>query len=194
MLVDNGITRKVKPLNQQGRAFLEDLSLPAPWDGLLSAYLSVVDTLTVEMAELDERIEDRADQLRETQLLRTIPGIAAYSSLVIYAELGEVDRFDDAKQVVRYLGLNPVVRESGDSGFIGSISKRGPGRVRWVLVQAVHVAVHTVEDPYLTRFYDRIRRRKNKEKAVVATARKIVVSIYHMLDRNEVYNPPGVTA
>lgn len=194
LLLDTGITRKVKPLSKQGRAILEDLSLPAPWDGLLAAYLSTIDTLTEAIEGLDERIEERADELAETRLLRSIPGIAHYSALVIYAEIGEIDRFDTAKQVVRYMGLNPVVRESGDSEFIGSISKRGSGKVRWLLVQAVHVAVHKVEDPYLSRFYERIERRKNSQTAAVATARKLLVSIYHMLDRGEVYDPPGVTA
>jgi transposase len=194
LLLDNGITRKIKPLSVKGRAFLDELSLPAPWDGLLSSYLAVIDTLTEEIDQLDERIDKRVEGLRETQLLMTIPGIAHYSALVIYAEIGEIDRFDRAKEVVRYVGLNPVIRESGDSRFEGSISKKGSGKVRWLLVQAVHSAVHTVGDEYLSRFYHRIEQRKNKQKAAVATARKLLVSIYHMLDRDEVYDPLGVTA
>lgn len=194
LLVDNGITRRVKPLSVTGRAFLEELSLPTPWDGLLTSYLSVIDTLSEEIEQLHERIEARAAGLDETQLLMTIPGVAHYSALVIYAELGEIERFDTAKEVVRYVGLNPVIRESGDSRFEGSISKKGSGKVRWILVQAVHSAVHTVGDEYLSRFYHRIERRKNKQKAAVATARKLLVSIYHMLDRKEVYDPPGVKA
>ena len=194
LLLDNGIMQEVKPLSKKGRAYLNEVELPDPWDGLLAAYLSVIDTLTEEMDELDERIEERAEALEETRLLMTIPGIAQYSALVIYAEIGDIARFDNAKQVVRYVGLNPVVRESSDSRFEGGISKKGSGKVRWLLVQAVHCAVHNVGDEYLRQFYERIERRKNKKKAVVATARKLLVSIYHMLDRGEVYDPPGVTA
>ena len=194
VLLDNGINCEVKPLSQRGREYLDELDLPAPWDELLSSYLSVIETLTEEIDVLDKRIEERAEGLRETQLLMTIPGVSHYTALVIYAELGDIDRFDAAKEVVRYVGLNPVVRESGDSRFEGGISKNGPGKVRWLLVQAVHTAVHTVEDPYLSRFYHRLERRKNSQIAAVATARKLLVSIYHMLDRDEVYNPPGVTA
>jgi hypothetical protein len=51
-----------------------------------------------------------------------------------------------------------------------------------------------VEDPYLSRFYNRLERRKNSQKAAVATARKLLVSIFHMLDRGEIYDPPGVSA
>lgn len=130
--------------------------------------------------------------LEATRLLMTIPGVSHYTALVIYAELGEIDPFDRAKEVVRYVGLNPVVRESGDFRFEGGISKNGPGKVRCLLVQAGHSAVQTVEDPCLNRFYHRLERKKNSKKAAVATARKLLMSIYHMLDRCEVYDPPGV--
>lgn len=124
----------------------------------------------------------------------TIPGASYYTALTIYAELGEIDRFDGDKEVVSYVGLNPVIRESPDSRIEGSISKRGSSRVRWLLVQAAHTAVHASNDEYLSRFYERLASRKNSQKAIVATARKMLVSIYHMLDREEVYDPPGVSA
>ena len=124
----------------------------------------------------------------------TIPGVSYYTAPTIYAELGGTDRFDGDKEVVSYVGLNPVIRESGDSRIEGSISKRGSGRVRWLLVQAANTAVHTSNDEYLSRFYDRLASRKNSQKAIVAAARKMLVSIYHMLDRGEAYDPPGVTA
>lgn len=124
----------------------------------------------------------------------TIPGVNYYSALTIYAELREIGRFDGHKEVVSYVGLNPVIRESPDSRIEGSISKRGSGRVRWLLIQAANTAVHTYNDEYLSRFYERLTSRKNSQKAIVAKARKILVSIYHMFDRGEVYDPPGVNA
>jgi len=91
----------------------------------------------------------------ETQLLMSIPGVSFYSSLLITAEIGEIERFDEDKQLVSYAGLDPVVRESGDSRTEGSISKRGSSRLRWILVQCANVAVHTCNDEYLGRFYGR---------------------------------------
>jgi len=54
--------------------------------------------------------------------------------------------------------------------------------------------VNQVNDPYLGPFYGRLKCKKNHQVAIVATARKLLVSIFHMLDRKEVYDPPGVTA
>jgi len=194
LLSDHGVTKDVKPVSVKGREFLRELSLPAPWDTVLTSYLDVIETLTEQIQKLDKVIEERAGSLKETQLLMTIPGISYYTALTIYAELGEIDRFERDKEVVSYVGLNPVIRESGDSRIEGGISKRGSGRVRWLLVQAAHTAVHTCSDEYLSRFYERLASRKNSKKAIVATARKMLVSIYHMLDRREGYDPPGVSA
>ena len=193
LLSDHGITEDVKPLTIKGREFLRELSVPTPWDTLLESYLEVIETLTDEIDDLETTIEECAGSLEETQLLMTIPGVSYYSALMIYAELGDINRFDGDKEVVSYVGLNPVIRESGDSRFEGGISKRGSGRVRWMLVQCAQVAVHNCDDEYLSRFYERIADRKNSQKAIVATARKLLVSMYYMLDRKEVYDPPGVS-
>lgn len=56
----------------------------------------------------------------------TIPGISYYSSLLITAEIGEVDRFPREKKLVSYAGLDPTVRQSGDRELPGGISKDGP--------------------------------------------------------------------
>ena len=140
LLDQQGITRKVKPLSVGGREFLEELSLEAPWETLLETYLETIDALTEQITSLEEEIEDRAASLPETQLLMTIPGVSFYSALLIHAELGEIERFDSSKQMVSFAGLNPVIRESGDSRFEGGISKRGSGQLR---CSALHVGYLT---------------------------------------------------
>lgn len=88
--------------------------------------------------------------------------------------------------------MYPTIRESGDSRVEGGISKRGSGRVRWLLIKAAYNAVDNCEDAYLTQFHDRLVRKMTRKKAIVATARKLLVSMYYMLDRGEVYDPRGV--
>jgi transposase len=121
LLSDHGITEDVKPLSVEGREFLRELSLPTPWDALLGSYLDVTETLTEEIQELEETIEEGAGSLKETQLLMTIPGVSCYTALTIYAELGEIERFDRDKEVVSYVGLNPMIRESATRGSKGAL-------------------------------------------------------------------------
>ena len=49
-------------------------------------------------------------------------------------------------------------------------------------------------DDYFGNFYTRLKRRKNHQVAIVATARKMLVSIYYMPTRKELYDPPEVSA
>ncbi len=115
-----------------GREILanEDFSLSVVGDQLMESFLSIIDELTAQIEELEMLIEETAASLEATQLLMTIPGVSFYSSLLITSEIGEIDRFDEANQVVSYTGLDPVVRESGDLQTDGSTSKRGSGDLR----------------------------------------------------------------
>lgn len=194
LLDQEGITIDEKPFTVAGRAVLTDLSLGIVARSLLDAYLAAIDTFTEQIKRLESLIKERAASLAETQLLMTIPGVSYYSALLITAEIGELDRFDTAKQVVSYAGLDPVVRESGDSRTEGAISKHGNKHLRTILYQCANTAVHTCHDEYLSRFYERLDRQKPSKVAMIATARKLLISIYHMLDRTEVYDPPGVSS
>jgi hypothetical protein len=79
----------------------------------------MIETLSEEIERLKAAIEECTGSLPETQLLMSISGVSYYSALMIYAEVGEVTRFDQDKEVVSYAGLNPVIRESGDSRLEG---------------------------------------------------------------------------
>ena len=157
-------------------------------------FISLVDELNAQIEALEEVIEETAVSLEATQLLMTIPGVSFYSLLLITVELGEIERFDEADQAVSYAGLGPVVRESGDSRTEDGISKRDSGDLRWILVQCANTAVHRCNNPYLGRFYARLKGRKNHQAAIIATARKLLVSIFYMLQRKKVYDPPGVSS
>lgn len=138
-------------------------------------------------------IEEIAVAEEVTQRLMTVPRISFFSSVLIAGEIGDIDRFDRHEELVSYAGLDPVTRESGDTRHEGGISKQGRSALRWILVQCANVAVSRVNDPYLSQFYGRLKRKKNHQIAIVATALKMLVSIYYMLVRQEVYDPPGVT-
>lgn len=102
LLTEHGITENVKPLSVNGREFLRELSLPTPWDDLLETYLEMIETFTEQIDRLEATIEERAASHEETQRLMTIPEVSYYSALLIHAEIGEIDRFDTAQQVVSY--------------------------------------------------------------------------------------------
>jgi transposase len=196
LLDQQGITYSGSLWTNEGREFLAELTLEGPSQLLLEQWLEAIDEFTVKIKRLQRKIEKVAASVDELDLLMTAPGIAAYSGLMVHGEIGEVDRFDRANEVVSYAGLDPVVRESGDSRTEGGISKQGNGYLRWILVQCANTAVHNVKDSYLSEFYWRLRNGRNKphKVAIVATARKLLVSLFHMLRKEEVYDPPAVNS
>ena len=192
LLDQHGVEYDKKLFTDSGREFLAELTLADPGDILLETYLDTIDELTEKIESLRTEIETRAREVPEVELLQTIPGVGALTALQIYAEIGEVERFDRAPELVSYAGLDPSVRESADSRTEGSISKQGNKYLRTAVVQGAWRAVHQGNDQYLGRFYRRLRHQKNKPEKVarVATGRKLLVSIFHMLTREEEYDPP----
>lgn len=175
-----------------GEAYLRTLDLTEIDRVVLEAHLGVIDELDGQIVTLDEAIEEVAISRTATQLLMTIPGVSYYSSVLITAEIGEIDRFPTAKHLVSYAGLDPTVRQSGDRELRGGISKAGTASLRWILVQCANVAIRY--DRYLKDYYRRLEQRKGHNIAIVATARKMLVAMYHMLTREEIWKPPEPAA
>jgi hypothetical protein len=99
--------------------------------------------------------------------LMTIPGVDAIAGIAIVAVVGDFHRFDDPDRLAAYVGLNPKVRQSGNSAPVhGRISKAGRGQVRGLLVEAAWSASRAPgplravlsTDPGASRFPDRGRR------------------------------------
>ena len=174
------------------QAFLDDLDLSTVNQAVLAGHLAVIDTLDDQITALDREIEAQAIASREAELLMTIPSVSYFSALLITAEIGEIDRFADAKKLVSYAGLDPSVRQSGETERRGGITKQGSADLRWILVQCANTSVKY--DAYLGEFYRQLKQRKNHNIAIVATARKLLVAIYHMLTKKEVYRPPQAVA
>ena len=154
---------------------------------ILESYLSIIDRINEEIKKIDRIIVEKARQNDDAILLTTIPGISYYSALLIKAEIGDVNRFPSKFKLISYAGLCPSIKQSGNKEIRGHITKQGSRMLRWILIQCANVAIR--HDEYLRNFYLRIKRRRGRNIAIVATARKMLVCIYYMLKRREVYNP-----
>jgi transposase len=133
------------------------------------------------------------DDPRMRRLL-TIPGIGLVTAAGILAVVGDVGRFDRPAKLVSYLGLDPWVRQSDDRPAMrGHISRAGQAHARGLLCEAAHAAVRSPGP--LAGFHARIRARRGGGVAIVATARKLAVLVWHLLTKDEDcrFAPPGRT-
>jgi transposase len=178
-----------------GRHWLSRQPLPDDERASVAALLRQLDFHGSELAIVDKELAREAFGDRAVARLMTIPGIDAIAAISIVAAVGDFSRFDDADKLVSYVGLNPKVRQSGNSAPVhGRISKAGRAHVRGVLVEAAWSASRAPGP--LRAFYQRVRARRGFQKAVVATARKMTILAWHLVTKDEDYAfaRPGLVA
>lgn len=113
-------------------------------------------------------------------------GIGKINAFALLAVIGDVRRFDRPEKLVAYIGLNPGQRESGKGKFIKlGVGKRGRGDMRHLLIQGAHAVMRMGRDTTLGKWGWKLFARKgNRNTAVVAIARKLLVQVWHMLSGN----------
>ena len=145
-----------------------------------------------ELAHVEAVLRTRAAGLAEVERLMTIPGVGVWAAISIYAAVGDIRRFRNAKALGAYSGLVPSVRQSGDVARMGGITKEGNKPLRTALVQSAHIVTSRCkgEDARpLQAVYERVKGTRGRRKiALVAVARHLLKIAYHVLRDGTVYD------
>lgn len=155
----------------------------------LRAQLQLIEQ-QIETADalLDQVVAEHAPHLL------SVPGVRGLMAATILAELGDVQRFRRAEEVVAFAGLDATVFESG--AFRGTrqhISKRGSPRLRRAVYLAAFNAVRT--DPELATYFHRKQAQgKPYRVALVASSRKVLARVYVVLRDGRPYQPRPLTS
>lgn len=169
-----------------GRHWLSRQQLPEDERATVQALLRQLDFHGQELALVDRELAMEALNDPVVARLMTIPGVDAIAGISIVAAVGDFTRFSDPNKLVAYMGLNPRVRQSGNSAPVhGRIAKTGRAHVRGVLVEAAWSATRSPGP--LRAFYARVAARRGFQKAVVATARKLTILAWYLVTRDEDY-------
>jgi len=123
------------------------------------------------------------------KLLTALPGISLISAMTIISEIGvDMSQFDSDKQLCCWAGLAPANNESAGKKKSVRISKAGV-YLKPLLIQCALSAISSKSEPYFAIKYHRIKKRRGHKKAIVAIARMLLTSIYHMIRTGELFNP-----
>lgn len=179
------------------KALDQVLASPQGIDGHLGDLLELCQrqeaALSLELRQAEAALRERAQAFEAIGRLQTIPAIGALTAATIYAWVGDVRRFPDAKALAAYAGLVPSVRQSGDAQRLGSITKMGSKALRSTLVQAAHVLMNRcrgVEAVPLQAIGARVHTSRGRRKiATVALARHLLRIAYYVLRDGTVYDP-----
>lgn len=171
--------------HRRGLAWLDSLALDEDGRSALDSELRLLAACEAEIRRSDDQLAALAHADPQLKLLMTLPGVDFGVAATVLAALGDITRFRDGAHAASYLGLVPSTRQSGDHCYHGPITRHGNPHARWLLVQAAqHLAAHPGP---LGVFFRRLLQKKNRNVAVVACARKLVVIAWHMLAHNEPY-------
>lgn len=173
------------PFSARWLAWLGSVVLDPTGREAVDGDLRLLQALDIEICKMNHIIDLEAFSDPRVLLLMTLPGIDCTVAQTVMAALGDIDRFPTPDQAASYLGLVPRVKQSADKCYTSAITKAGSSQARWMLVQAAQ-SVGRHPGP-LGAFFRKLARRKNRNVAVVATARKLVTIAWHMLKNHEPY-------
>jgi transposase len=142
-----------------------------------------------------ETVESAASKLaepyqRQIDLLLTLPGIAdPMTAIAIIGELGiDMSVFLSVRHLCSWAAVVPASNESAGKKKSVRCARAG-AYIKPLLVQCAHAAVKSNKLPFFRKRYEQISRRRGKKKAIIAIAHMLLVCIYHMLSRDEPFNP-----
>lgn len=171
---------------RKGRTWLSEQQLGEEEAETIAGCLRQIDFLDGEVAAIDQRLAQWATSSPQAKRLMSIPGVGPGVAVTLMSAIGDVSSFSSPRALVAYLGLDPKVRQSGDTPpRHGRISKRGNAQARSALVEAAWMAVR--QPGPLHAFGERIRTRKGSQIAAVAVARKLACLAWQLLTTEQDY-------
>ena len=152
---------------------------------ITASYINILEQYIFEIKKIDEKLSDIALKDNQVQLLKTIPGIGNTIALTIIAEIGDINRFESSKKLSSYAGLVPGIRQSGDTLRFGRLIKQSNKDLKTCFIEASWILVRTKEASRFKWFYGNLSKKKGKQKAICAVARKLCCVVYAMLTKNQ---------
>lgn len=149
----------------------------------LASLIRQLDFLEEEEKRLTELVHALATGPRYEaafEEMTSLCGVGLMTAMVFLTELGDLNRFENRRQLAAYLGLAPRSSESGEANDRkGPITRQGSSRVRKMLCQATWSRVRNDEQE--GEVYHRIvaKNPKKKKIAVVASMRRLAVQMWH---------------
>ncbi|MFP3026691.1 MAG: IS110 family transposase [Wolbachia sp.] len=159
------------------------------WDYIEKIEIEVIshqlEAIRENLKKLKEEITAFAKQLPGFNNLISIKGIGAISAAVFITTIGNINDFSNPEKLTAYFGVVPSVSQSNQQCTIGKITKHGPKMARTSLVQCTWVAIRY--SPYLRSFYEHVKKKRGSAKAIIATARKFLTTIFYTLKKNWIF-------
>lgn len=107
----------------------------------LADYIGEVDHQAQRIERLEKAIDEAAAKAPETMrhvidALQSLRGVGKLTAVTVVAEVGELSRFESARQLMGYSGMVSSEHSSGERTRRGGITKTGNAHLRRVVVES----------------------------------------------------------
>ncbi|MBQ9012111.1 MAG: IS110 family transposase [Bacilli bacterium] len=149
----------------------------------LSQLARLIDDYQKEIETIKYKLVFLAKKSKYFESINSIFGIGEFTTSIIIAELGDINRFNNIKKLTAYCGLDPSIKQSGRSIDIhGPISKSGNKYLRKILfvscLNIVRLSPKCHVQNYIEIYY---RKKRNEGKhhyaATIACTTKLLRKI-----------------
>lgn len=143
------------------------------------------DQLVKQMVELSK-------ERKEYKVLRSIPGIGDTTACRLIGELGDIRRFENAKQLNAYAGIDIMRYQSGNTQYRDRINKRGNKKLRKILYFMICTMLMVKDKPnHFVDYYYKLKtqpQRKPHKVAIVACINKFLKVTFQLMTHGILYD------
>jgi transposase len=186
----------VRGLAQMARLLADDHSaIPTMLRTPMRLALEEIRLLEARIDSLERELAQFGRHSEACKALASVPGIGLLTSTAMVAAVGHPRSFGSARRYSSFFGLTPREFSSGDSRYLGRISKRGNRYIRMLLthgarsvLRAATVARRTGRDVDRLRSWAlEVQARTNHNKATCALANKLARIAWAVWVKHEKY-------
>ncbi len=155
----------------------------------IRGFIGIIRSINSTKIDLEENIQEIAEQVEEMRILQTFPGIGGIAGATLLSEIGDIERFDRESYLSAYCGVSPVIWQSGTGRIRTKRRKRYSRRLKGILY---FIALSQIRiNPESRAYYDRKKKEgKTHWQAMNALSRQLIKIIYYMLKNMEPYRRP----
>lgn len=169
-------------------------------EGSVSAVMSLQNIMTeyellmMQMEQVEDAMQESLIEIPHAAELLAIKGVGIVAVAIFVSEIGDIRRFKDPRQLIKYAGLNLRANSSGKYKGKTTISKRGRSRLRHALYQTMIPILATNEEfrSLHQRNLTRIQNPLTKMQSLIALCGKLLRVIFALLKKGTKYDPSKI--
>jgi transposase len=173
----------------------EQSGIPLMLRNSMRLLLDEIRLMEARIGQLEQQLGEIAKHSPACQALLSVPGVGLITSTAMVAAVGNPQSFDSGRRYASFLGLTPREYSSGNTRYLGRISKRGDRYIRMLLTHGARSVLRAaVVAQRMGRPIDKLKAwalavqtRTNHNKAACALANKLARIAWAVWVKHENY-------